>query len=489
MISMRFGFRRREGFLLLEVVLGITVFGLFLAAVGLVLLRGQENNVVAGDRVRATQAAERALEASRSIRDGSFASLTAGTHGVALNASNMWAFSGSKVTVSGGYVTALAVTSLASDWRGLSVSTKWKHGFNRSGSVLLVSELTDWRSTRLTGDWSSVTLDGSYVDAGTPLFNAVAVSGNYAFAAGSDASGGAGLYVFDISNTAAPSRVASSFTLGGTAYAVAVRGHVLYVGTNIAAGEVRAYDITSPPSFSASNLLSSYNLSGSRLAMGLALTDGNRLVVGADANASYPELYSFDVSATGSIAPLASLEIGSNVNAVAASGTGISLGTADAAAEMKRLRLTATGGLAVLPNGNYNVTSTEAGASVAAAGTSALLGRVRGAIQEMVLFDTRTGGGSPPPSPGPWYHEASGSVLGLQLDPSGCYAFLAAYTSGKAFQVVEAHDKTLPELATYNSANGPGRGLFYDAARDRAFLVTSKALLILKPGAAPGPCS
>jgi hypothetical protein len=452
------------------------------------LLRGQENTVVAGDRVRAVQAANRALEASRSIRDGSFAALTAGAHGVSLNASRTWVFSGSKVSISGAYVTSVTVTSLAGDWAGLSVLTNWKHGFNHSGSITLTSELTDWRTARLTGNWSTPALEGSYIDAGTPLFNAVALSGNYAFVAGDTTSGGAGLSIFDISNTAAPVRVDAAFSLGATAYALAVKGKVLYVATNSAASEIQAFDISSPATLAAGNRITTYDLSGSRLATGLGL-NGNALVVGADNNASYPELYSLDITSSGSMVFKSALEIGATVNAVSISGTGVYMGTADSAGEMKVAQLSATGALSFPANSNYNITSTEAGLSVLISGTSALLGRQKGAIQELVLFDTRAGGGSPPPAPGPWYHDTSGSLMGVQLDPSGCYAFLATYSSGKAFQVVQVHDKTLPELASYNSVNGPARGVFYDAARDRVFLVTSKALLILKPGAAPGPCS
>jgi hypothetical protein len=481
--------RGRPGFLLLEIVLGICIFGLFMSAVGLILLYGQQNTSQSGDRVRAAQAAEQGLEASRSIRDGSFAAVTAGTHGFALNASKTWTYSGTKLTVTGSYVTKVTVTSMGTDWVRVGSSVRWKHGVNRSGSVLLTTDLTNWRAQRLTGDWSAATLEGSYTDAGSPQFNSAAVSGNYAFVT-SDSSGGAGLYVFDISNTASPSRVASSFNLGADARGVAVKGKVLYVTTADSNQEIRAYSIASPTSLSAANLIATYNLSGSSLATSLAL-QGDTLLVGATQNASYNELYSFDVSRSGSIVYKGSLPVTGTVNAVSVTGSSAFLATDYAAGKLKRAYIAADKSLSFPTNSDWYVTNTTIGRAVFASGTSALLGGQKSAAQEMVLFDTRDGGGNPAPSPGPWYHEGSGSVVGVTADAGLCYAFLASDSNAKAFQVVQMRDKSLSEIASANatSPSSPGRGIFYDIVRDRVFLLTKKAILIYKPGSGSGPCS
>ncbi len=477
--------RRRKGFLLLEVILGIALFGVFLTAATMTLLHGQQNTAAGGDRVRATHAALQAMEASRSIRDGAFSALTAGAHGFRIGPARTWVYSGSQVTVSGGYVTKVTVTTLASDWVRLQTSTKWKHGIGRSGSILLTGELTDWRTTRSTGDWGSLTVEGSYVDAGTPLFNDVAVSGNYAFVTSETSSGGAGLYVFDITSLSSPTRVSSSFTLGAAGYGVAVRGDTLYVATSSSSEELRAYDISDPTALTSGDLVASRNLSASNLITSMALR-GNLLLVGAQQHASHPEVYLFAVTSTG-FTLLSSSDHGATVNAVALTDTGAFLATADSTAEMRTLIRTSTGGLRAAPSPDANLTSTEAGRAVLVFGTSAILGRTRGtSIQEMVLLDTRNGGGSPPA--GVLYHEGSGSVVALDTDSTACQAFLAADSSGKAVQVVHLWNPGLPELASYDSTSGPARGLQYDPARDRLFVLTRKGFLIFQPGATPIRC-
>ncbi len=469
----------RPGFLLLEIMLGIAVFGLFLAAAGLTILHGQEGTVSGGDRIRATYAAERALEAARTIRDGSFASLTAGTHGITLGPTNRWAFSGTESTFSGGYVTSLSISALASNWYALTSSVHWKHGHSRSGSVVIKTELTDWKGTQRAGDWTSTDLDGSYTDPGAPYFNKVAVRGNYAYVT-SEVSGD-GLYVFDITTTSSPSRVSSSFTLGAAGYGVAVRGDVLYVVTSDASQEIRAYDISGPTSLDAGDLLASYNLPGSALGVSLAVR-GSTLLLGATLDASQDELYAFDVSDPAAITLLDSLDTGATVNALTASATGAYLATADAAAEMKAVRISSTGALSYPGSPDTNITSGEAGRSIALSGTSALLGRTKGAIQEMTIINTAGG-------TGPWYHEGSGSLVGIGMDQARCYAFLAAESSPKAFQVVDLRSAGLSELAVYHSTTGQARGLLYDIIRDRVYLLTRRAFLILKPSSSVSVCS
>src|SRR5581483_9328411 len=98
---------------------------------------------------------------ARAIRDGSYAAVTSGAHGFAVSHAGTWTFSGTSLTSTGSYASVLTVTPIASDWMTLSSLTNWKHGYNRSGSVLLTTELTDWQGTRTVGNWSSLTVDGS----------------------------------------------------------------------------------------------------------------------------------------------------------------------------------------------------------------------------------------------------------------------------------------------------------------------------------------
>lgn len=438
-----------------------------------------------GDRVRAVSMMHEGMEVARAVRDGSFASLTTGQHGYYINASQQWAFTGALVTRTGSYTVSLDISSAGTNWAQVTSLVKWKHGYNRSGSILITGDLTNWRTNTGPGNWSTVALDGSYTAVGSVSYNSAAVSGNYAYVTSETSGGGAGLYVFDISNTASPARVASSFSLGSAGYGVAIKGRTLYVLTNDASSEIQVYDITSPTTLSVGNLITSYNLSGSSLGLSLALR-GPTLFVGAQQDATFKELYAFDVRNTGAILPMGNLEISANVNGIALTGTSAFLATSDTAAEMKVVYAQTGTALSFPTNHDYNVTSTEVGRSVFATGTAAILGRQKGSIQEMMLALTTS---VPMSAPGPWYHEGSGSLVGISADPAGCYAFLAADSSKKAFQVANLRDTSLPELTTYDSTNGPARGIFYDIVRDRAFVLTRGAVLILRPGSSTSACS
>jgi Tfp pilus assembly protein PilV len=479
--------RQQQGFLILEVMLGIALLVLFISAIGYTLLYGQENTIAGGDRVRATYITEKAIEAARAIRDASYSSLTAGNHGVYVNpATDKWSLTGSTLVSSGGYTTMLTVSSVTSDWLRLSAQTKWKHGYPRSGSVLITSELTNWRSTASIGNWSSITVQGTYTDGGTPNFNEIAVaSGGYAFVTSASANG---LYVIDIRNLASPTRINSSFDLGTAGYGITIIGEVAYVITGDNSQEIRAYDIASPSTFDAPQLLGSYNIPGSGRARSIAVS-GDKIYVGTTASAAggEEEFYAFAVNG-GTITLLDSVnDDSSSIESIALSGTAAYLASSMDTSELRVVNIASGSNLTLV--GGYNLSDRTLDAvTVTLFGTSALLGTLKGSsIEEAVLFDITNGG--VPSSPGPWYHEGSGSILGMDIEPSRCYAFISAQSWKKALQVFNIRDKsTLAELTTYNSTTGAGRGVQYDPTRDRVYLLTEQSLIIFQPGSYTGVC-
>lgn len=478
--------RHHSGFLLLEAMVGIAVFALFIGAVGLTMLYGQEGTIMAGDRTRATYLSEQAIEVARAVREQSFSSLAAGTHGWKLSGVGVWSLTGSQVISSGSYSTSLTISSIASDIVGLTARTTWKHGYNRSGSVIITSELADWRSTRSIGNWSSLTVEGSYVASGTPSFVDLSLfSGAYVFAA---ARTSPGLYVIDTSNTASPTRINSSFSLGTGAWDTVIRGDVLYVATDNTSQEIYAYRISSPATFSSAQLIGSYNVPGNARLRSLAL-QGDVLFAGATASstAGEAEFYAFRVSSGGTITLLDSIDDNSGtVSMISVAGDTAYLASSHDTGELRAVDVSSGANLTLL--GGYNLTDrTLDGLSIATSGTAAILGTQKGSIQEVVMFQIEDGVPSPPP--GPWYHEGSGSIVGIATDPSRCYAFLAAQSGRKALQVMNMRNTaTLQELATYTSSNGLGSAVFYDMRRDRTILATDGALFIFRPGTTTGTC-
>ncbi len=487
MMRMMQRLRSHSGFLLLEVMVGMGVFVLFIAAVGMTMLYGQEGTIMAGDRARATYLSEQAMEAARAIRDQSFAALTPGQHGWKINGT-VWSFTGSHVTFTGSYSTSMTVSTIASDAVALTARTVWKHGYNRSGSVVLTSELTDWRSTRSVGNWSSLTVDGTYTPGGTPGFTDLALfSGAYVFAATTSSPG---IYVIDTQTTASPTRINSSFSLGTGAHDVVIRGNVLFVATDDPSQEIRSYRISNPATFSSAQLLASYDVPGSARVRSLAL-NGNTLYAGATASstAGEAEFYAFRVSSGGTITLLDSVDDNSGtVSQIALSDTFAYLASTHDSGELRVVNVESGSNITLL--GGYNLSDrTLDGLAIAVAGTSAILGTQKGTgIQEVVMFHTENGG-IPVPPPGPWYHEGSGSIVSIDTDPRKCVAFMAAQSGRKALQVMNMRDtSTLAELATYTSTSGLGNSVLYDMRRDRLLFLTDQSFIIFRPGATTGTC-
>ena len=85
---------KNRGFTLIEAILGLAIFVLIVSGLASALIYAWRSGAVAGDRQRAVFYAAEGLEATRNIRDASFANLVDGVYGLAVSA-NVWTFSGS----------------------------------------------------------------------------------------------------------------------------------------------------------------------------------------------------------------------------------------------------------------------------------------------------------------------------------------------------------------------------------------------------------
>ncbi len=456
-----------------------------MAAVGTTLLFGQENSIMGGDRIRAVGVSHRALEAARSVRDGSFAALAAGTYGVDLATNGVWQFIATPQTITGGYLTTVTVAASGSTWRTVNARTVWKHGYARSGSIVLSSDMTDWRGTMTRGDWRTLTVDGTYAPGGSPLFTKAAIGGSVLYVAAADSTG---LYALDITNTTSPSRIASGFSVGHVVYDVLVHGKRLYLMTADSSAELKVYDITIPTSLAAGSLITSVNLAGSGRGRSLAITD-DVLLAGLtySATSGESELYAYRVSTGSTLTQIDAEEDTGDLLALAATGTGVYAATTIDATELRAFRIYNSGSLAVASVAGDNVAGAPDAYSIAITGTSAILGTQKGGTQEMVVYNLRP---KVPAlaSPGPWYHEGSGSLVGVAMDPARCVGFLAADSGRKSLQVVYLNTSTLTEFATHTSTTGKGRGVLYDPVRDRVVLLTEQAVVIFRPAASTGSC-
>ncbi|MFA6039625.1 MAG: hypothetical protein WCV62_03120 [Candidatus Peribacteraceae bacterium] len=474
---------RRGGFLLVEVMMGIALFAMFLMSAGLVLMNGQEGTEMAGDRVRATFLSERSLEATRDLRGVNFSSLTDGQHGVLLGASGKWEFAGSETDALDGYKTNVQISTPALNVRRIVAQTKWKHGIGRSGSLVLTSELADWRSTCAIGDWANLTEEWRYAPGGNPTLKDIAVVEDRAYVVSGVAPA---LHILNLSTHAT-----STYDYGGlTATAVVAKGRRLYLLTSDVNAELRVLSVENLSSPSPLNPVVNVNIAGTPTSLAIK---GNTLYVGLT-NSANPEILSFNISNSGAVTPLKQGQLapqaGFDVKGIAVAGTGAFLALSDGGME---LGITDTTHANLNPNSIHNLTAwggDQPSQSVAVSGSGLLIGCQKNAATSQ--------------SPA-WYseivngavttflrHLGSGSITGVSLDPHGKYAFLAAVSGRKALQVVSIANFTgAGELKSFNATSpAVGQDVLYDPVRDRLYLVTSRDVIILRPGgASTRPCT
>ncbi len=157
---------RSKGFSLVEVLLAISLFGLLVTGLVGGLIFGQQSSALAGARARAIMLAEEGLEVVRNIRDDQYTILTPGAKGLAISA-NQWIFSGASDTtdIFTRTTTISPVGGAASNKKNVTVAVTWQQNPQRTGSVTLVSRLTNWQATNMASILSVVT-SGATIDPG-----------------------------------------------------------------------------------------------------------------------------------------------------------------------------------------------------------------------------------------------------------------------------------------------------------------------------------
>lgn len=482
--------RRRPGSLLLEVLIGISVFVLFVGAVGLTLLNGQRSTQTSGDRVRATEYATRALEAARSIRDDNYASLTPGNYGVSFNSANgKWQLSSasSSVPTGTGYLTVLTLSyaSAGTDQMNAVAKTSWNITPNRSQSVTLTTVLTNWAKKKVVGDWSLAVMSGSYT--GGTGFNSIVASKDAVYVGAND-----GIYVF-----AARSSSVTYLNKLSTTYAVkamALKGQYLYAITSESNAELKVFDVSSVPptqvTYGGSPV--SYNLLASGSVGRSIAVSGDYLFVGA--NGANDDFFSFNIANSTGITLLDSIQTLGGIVDVHVSGSSAYLASGNSAGEMRIVNISNPADLTLRPGnvsctveGCYNLPYSNNGATtVSKTGTATILGLSRNIAAggyEMYVIPT-PGNAIPASSPSPFPFEASGGLLEASADPMGCYAFLASDWKKWGFQAVKIYGNAMTRVFKWPDTGtivGTPVSLTYEPARDRAYLLTDGAVYMFTP--------
>lgn len=452
-----------------------------MGGIGLTLILGERTTLAAGDRTRATFLAEQQLEAVRQMRNVNFASVTMGNYGLKLNASG-WSWSGTLVN-NNGYTSWVNVTSKGTDWVEVSSHVRWNFGNTRSGSVVMTTQLTNWKKVATVGNWANMTRISLSTISGSPDFQNVTVNGSFAYATGTQASGGRGLYIFNISNPASPIRVASAFNLGASAYGITADGDRLYIATNDPTKEVQVYDITDPANLTTANLINTYDLPGSGMARTIAVY-GSHVFVGSLLDGANNQLTAIQMSETGPMTLLSSMSVSGSVLGLALQDGYAYLANSYNVGEFQVVDIFDAENIVYAPGAGIDMTDVQDGNAMATTGTSALIGRVLGStIDELTLYDI---GLSPVPSPppGPWSLEIGGDVRAIATVYGSKYAFIGNSKNNAELLVLDlvrfAQGST-PIVRTHD-ADATMRGLFYNWQTDRLFGVSSTGFFVFAPG-------
>lgn len=135
---------KQRGFSPVEVLLAATILAVTVTAIIGALVYGRASTAEAGERMRATQLAEEAVEAVRNIRDAGYVNLIDGTYGLA-QSGGTWTLAGSQDT-SGTFTRQVTIASVDAKRKTVTTVVSWPQG-NTTEQVTLTSRLTNWLAT------------------------------------------------------------------------------------------------------------------------------------------------------------------------------------------------------------------------------------------------------------------------------------------------------------------------------------------------------
>lgn len=130
-------------FSLVEVLLPVALFALLVSGLTGGIIYLQQNSIVAGRQGRALMLAEEGLEAARGIRDSGFANLSDGSFGLA-EQNGAWALS-PEPDQTDIFSRDITIADVSPTVKQVVSTVTWQQDAERTGSISLVTRLTDFR--------------------------------------------------------------------------------------------------------------------------------------------------------------------------------------------------------------------------------------------------------------------------------------------------------------------------------------------------------
>jgi hypothetical protein len=314
--------------------------------------------------------------------------------------------------------------------------------------------------------------------------NAIAFSANRIYL-GRAAGGGRELYIFDVSNPAAPSLLGQR-DLNGTPRDIVINGNYAYIASEDNSSELQIVDISDPTTIANAGKLTTVDLttansnSNTNNAIALAVS-GTYLTMIRDGGDEFLIFNLSTPAAPGNPIGRTATLTGTPTD-LATAGNYAYVSTSDNAAELQIVNITdksAPSRVATLDlnSGNANAD----GLSVTTAGAYVLLGRSSTAAPDLYSISVTS-----PLSPSlASTLEIGGDVRSIYFDVASGLAFLSTGDALSEFKVVNASNgASLPAvLGSLNLGSSPAK-VVHSETLDRAFLSSSDnstELIILRP--------
>lgn len=312
-----------KGQLALELLIALGIFTISMAAAFQLFFGGQSLSIDSANATLASDYAQEGMEAARTIRDRNWSELTNGDHGLVFTGTE-WQFSGASDNKDI-FSRKISIATGANDNVKTATTTiTWQTDPLRPQKIELVEQFANWQNPSqgacklgpLSGNWQSpVSLGTGDLGSGNEGSD-IAVKLPYVYVSGTASSASKpDIFVFNVSNPASPSLVASLNIGSNGINSIFIKGNYLYAASPNDSKELIIFDISTPASISE---IGSLNLSGTTDAISIAVFS-NTVAIGRKGN-SGNELYFIDVTNPALPSLISSFEVGGDVNDLTATG-------------------------------------------------------------------------------------------------------------------------------------------------------------------------
>lgn len=463
----------KNGFSLVEVLLSVAVFGLMVTTLVGAYLYGLESTALAGQRSRAVLLAEEAIEATRNIRDASYANLTYGTHGLLIS-SNQWGFSGTSDTTDAFFTRQVVVSGSDTNRKNVTAAVSWQQNSSRTGSVTLTTQFTNWLGTKKGTAPSLIAcfnLDAANSGNGPADGISLATQGEYVYLGRQNNSG----YEFFVFNVAIPSSptLLSKLDLGDTVNDIVVKDNYAYIASSDNSGELFVVDISNPsaPTVAAKFDLTAAN-SGNANADGLSVATGK----GSDlyltrTQSAGKEFYVFNISNPAAPTLVGSIDLNGDVREIGVIGNYIYGASSDDSQEFQVIDVTTSSSPSLVAALNLDEGATQPDAlSVAVSTNVVYLGRVGSAAPEFYIIDVTN-----PLSPAIKSTLDIGTHYLQSMDYSDALKFIFFSNTAPAaedYQAIDVSNPLSPVLLNNLNLNGTPYKLVYSITKEMVMIAS-----------------